>query len=251
MAGAWLAGAAAFADDPVYTANIYGVKKVEAASNSLTMAAMPFEANPSGIQQVIGDQMTAGSSYATGDRIMLWDAAAQKYKKFYLRSHANPTYNRKWIDTSQTPNLLATNVIVPGAGFWIHNIQGSNQNVRLAGSVVTNDSLQITLAPGLQMIAYPYSSEVDVNDMGLTNGLAGAGPDEADELIIWDAPGQKYIYCYLRAHADPLYNRKWIDISQEPNVVATNVLKPGDAFWYHRQDGSSFDWQVERPYPKP
>ena len=109
----------------------------------------------------------------------------------------------------------------------------------------------VSIVSGYQMVAYPFSSPVEINGASLTNGaVAGLGLEDSDNIIMWDPDTKAYTYYYLLASANPAYNLKWIDTSMDPDDVATSRFSRGQAFWYlHR--GGGFNWVETRPYPMP
>jgi hypothetical protein len=117
------------------------------------------------------------------------------------------------------------------------------------GDVVLDQAVTNAIAPGLQLLAFPYSASIPLNDTGLTNGLAGSAFASADRVITWEAESQQFKRFYLRADANPQFDRKWIDTSVEPNAVATNSLSVGQGFWYERMGTNAFQWVEFRPYP--
>ena len=64
-----------------------------------------------------------------------------------------------------------------GEGFWLVNNQSSNQMAFLAGEVVLSPSNTAVLYPGLNLVGYPYSSALRLNETTL-----GALTDRVDIL---------------------------------------------------------------------
>ncbi len=57
----------------------------------------------------------SGMTMATADNIMTYTPSNQRFTIYWLFSHTNPAYNRKW----RSPNGIASNdFIQPGQGFW-------------------------------------------------------------------------------------------------------------------------------------
>ncbi len=243
-AGGWAQG------DPVYSVNVFGFQTVAAPSNSRTIVATPYQATGDDtIQEVVGGQLTAGDSYGNADHVITWDRESGQYKRFYLLSYPlDPYWDNKWIDTSTNPNIMATASLPPGMGFWIDNTKGGDDTVVLRGEVVDVPVITNVIAEGLQLVSYPYSTDMAIDLMQLTNGLAGSSYGDADHIITWDKATQNYKRFYLYADPDyPEYNRRWVDTSE--NAWATNdIITAGEGFWYDRKDASSFEWVVTRPY---
>ena len=113
-------------------------------------------------------------------------------------------------------------------------------------------SVTTPVQSGYQIISYPYSTGIKINDTTLKNGAqSGMGMNSADNIITWDAGTRSYRYYYLLGDVgDPALNYKWIDMGMHPNDVATTRLSRGQAFWYHHR-GSGFNWVESKPYTLP
>lgn len=227
----------------VYSLNVVGFQKVTAPSNGLMLASSPFDPNDPGINKVIGPQMTPGGSYGVGDNIIMWAAASQGYKNFYLRTIGG---SNQWIDVNVSPNIVATNAFIdPGVGFWVRNRHASNQVIVVSGDVVNQATMSKTVVPGLQILSYPYSTAIGLNSCGLTNGKPTTSFGTADNVIMWDAATQTYKNYYLRTMSG---TNKWIDVNVSPNVIASNDIPSGSAFWYRSRGAASFTWVASKPY---
>lgn len=232
------------AEDPVYTLNIFGTRRVAVDSNSLNLTAQSFTPDGGNIQDTIGPQMTPGASYGEADHVLLWDAEAQTYRRFWLLSYpSDPEWDLKWIDEN---NQIATNDILLGSAFWVENMQGSNQSFRVKGNVVTAGAVTNVLYEGLQLAGYPYGARIALNASGLTNGLAGASYGESDRILAWDPASRQFQrFWLLDWPSDPAWHRKWID---ENNQIATQDLAAGMGFWYQRVSPTPFEWVEAKPY---
>ena len=73
----------------------------------------------------------------------------------------------------------------------------------------------------------------------------------ADRISMWDPEGQVFRRFYLLDHINPQFNRKWVDTSVVPNIIATNDLVTGEGFWYERNTTNRFEWVEVRPYAIP
>lgn len=237
----------ASAQTSVYS-NIVGFNRLDVPADGLALVSTPFiGVTNASVQEVIGPQLTGGTSIGTADRILFWDAQENEFIRLWQLSSTNPDYDGKWIDDKA--GAFATNEVNPGAGFWIQSIHSSNQAVYVVGDVVTNEVVSMTVNPGLQLVAYPFSADILLNSTGLTNGLAGASYLEADHISMWDPDAQVFKRFWLLASTNPLYNRRWIDDAQ--SIFATNLVHTGEGFWYERTAGTSFEWVESRPYPVP
>ncbi len=238
---------------PVYSLNTIGYQKITAPSTNYRLSAVPFATPPATVDRVIGGQLTAGAGPETADNLLLFDTAAQRYRLLYLVNGTGDTnLDNHWIDTSVEPNGVATCTVPPNLGFWIRNRQVVDQTVIVVGDIVNDPTVTTPIVPGYQLLSYPYSTSIKINDTTLTNGAhAGLGMGSADNIITWDPGTRSYRYYYLLGDVgDTNLNYKWIDTGMHPNDVATSALKRGQAFWYNHR-GSGFNWVESRPYSLP
>lgn len=233
----------------VYSLNIVGFQKITVSSNdSYALAAVPFVSDDPNINSVIGDQLTGGDSFDNSDDLLKWDASTQSYKNYFLLGDVGDTnYNFKWIDSS-TGEVATDADLLASEGFWLRNRQSTTQTVVVVGDVVSASTVTNQIVPGYQLVAYPFSSEILINDASFTNGATGGDSfDNSDNIVKWNPDTQSYQNFFLLGNiGDPQYNWKWIDNSTG-EVAGNTYLKPGEGFWY-RHRGSGFNWVENRPY---
>ncbi|MFH0878166.1 MAG: hypothetical protein V2A34_00495 [Lentisphaerota bacterium] len=253
MAAAVLGAAYALAQEtnPIYSMNTYGFKRVNILSNSYHLVSVPFNTRPSDVNGAIGPQLTGSDDPGAADKIITWDSGSQSYRTMYLLNDVDGTnYDYKWIDTSQDPPGVATTALASGQGFWIRSQQNANQTIVLVGEVVTTPSYTNTIVPGLQMLAYPFSTTIELNKTTLSHGAtSGSGLEDADSIMMYDPATRQFSYFYLLGNVgDTNYNYKWIDMSLDPDDVATSLLQPSQAFWYRHRGTNVFEWIEPIPY---
>lgn len=237
--------ASTHAQESVYSVNIVGFQRLDIVSpesGGLDLIANPFDKEESYIDLVVGTNGTAGTTAATADNVTLFDTTTQTMRTFWLFEHSNPEFNRRWRDTSG----FATNVyLTPGMGYWYRNRGETSRDITLVGDVVMDDEISMVIVPGLQILAYPYSTSVILDDLSLTNGVAGVTAATSDNLTVYNAETQSFQTYWLFEHANPDFDRRWRDVSG----FATNVvINPGQGFWYRSRSESSFEWSETRPY---
>ncbi len=230
--------------DAVFSANVVGVQKLS-ATPGLTMAATPFEEDLQDLNAVIGPQLFGSNNFNTADNILLWNPGDQQYILFFLAGDVGGGFSRKWI--SVNPFGIATNEIFPGEGMFIRNRQANTQTVVVAGDVFLDPTNLQAIIPGFQLLSYPYSAEIGMNSTTFTNGGLGSNNfTTADNIFLWDADDQQYQLFFLAGDVGGGFSHKWISVN--PFGIATNVIQPGQAFWY-RHKGIGFDWVELSPYP--
>jgi hypothetical protein len=216
----------------VYSLNVVGFQKLTAASNGLTMVSTPFLRTSNTLDDIVGGQLAAGKSSTLADNVLIWNKTNQSYDTYWLRT------DRVWFALSGS---LATNTSLPtDAGFWIRNRRTTNQTVVVSGDVVDYNAITNVLVPGLTMVSYPFSTDIDINRSSLTNGKNGKSSTLGDNITIWDAAVQGYQTYWLRT------DKVWRTLSGE---MATNVfVGSGKGFWYRNRNAANFNWVESRPY---
>lgn len=218
----------------VYSLNIVGFQRLTAVSQGLTLVSTPFERSPSTIDDVIGPQLTGGKSQGVADKVLFWDPNNQAYKTYWLRSADSNWYT---LDGSRATNTSVTTM----NGFWLQTRVPSNQVVIVSGDVVDSVALTNFLVPGLNLVSYPFSTEIELNNSALTNGKAGKSEGVADKVLCWDANSQLYETYWLRLPDRKFYNLR--------GSLATNVkIGGGVGFWYQNRDTNVFTWVERKPY---
>ncbi|MBM4148605.1 MAG: hypothetical protein FJ224_06135 [Lentisphaerae bacterium] len=234
----------AFGIEPVPSVNVVGYAKIPQPPGLDLKSCIFYVMDGSNtLSGILGTNGVAGTSETTADNVYLY-IPNEGYKTYFLLSHANPSLNRKWIDADSFE--LATNEVLPGVGFWIRNRNSQTNHYIHLGEAELDATVTATVLPGLQMLAYPYSANANINGaLSLTNGIAGAGETSADNIYIYTS-GTGYKTYFLLSHANPSLNRKWID-ADSFEVADVDVLA-GQGFWYRSRASSSFQWVLKRPY---
>ncbi len=239
--------------DAVYSLNVVGFQKLQAfdESRKYKLTATPFEAEDPNINSVISTQLTGGTSYGNSDDILKWDPTNQQYLKYYLVGDVpDPHFKHKWYDM-QTSDVASNTDMLPGEGFWIRSRQSYTQTVVVVGDVVDDDDFTNHITAGFNLLSYPYSASIALNDTSFTNGgVGGSSFGSSDNIYIWNSTNQVYEKYFLVGDVgDPHFNHKWYDL--QTSDTATNIyLEPGMGFWY-RHRGSGFDWIEPKPYTEP
>jgi hypothetical protein len=237
------AATTALAQGPVYSVNIVGFQKV-ASSNLFTQVSNPFRQEDSTIGGVVGDQLTGGFDFDSGDNIFTWNGSS--YNRYFLAENTGlPEFDGKWLDENLEE---ATEELPPGKGFWIVN-RNTNDTVVMVGDVVSDASIVTAIQPGFNMVSYPFSTSVAINssnfNMNVTAGFTGGVDfDTADTIFIWN--GSQYVrYFLVDVGVDPELDNKWVDENLE---IVTASIDPGQGFWVRKLGANSVNWVVNKPY---
>mgnify|MGYP001585536481 CR=1 FL=1 len=233
-----IAGFALAATNEVTSVNIVGYNKIPAPPGIKIFAPM-FYIGSNTVSEVMGTNGTANSSQTLADNVYLYRNASYVTLWLYDASDG-PEFDHKWVDGSQ----VATNIILPGEGFWVRNRAVSTNTYTQIGEAVGEGAVTNTIKPGLQILAYPYSADVAVGSLSCTNGVANSSQTLADNVYVY-TPGVGYATYWLYDNSDgPAFDHKWVDGSQ----VATNIISGGQGFWYRSRSGGNVTWIQNKPY---
>lgn len=226
-----LANLPCFAQAEVYSVNVVGFQKLTAVTG-LTLVATPFSKTSNTLDGVVGAQLTAGKTAGQADNISIWNPVSQAYETYWLK-----TSDSNWYTSG---GVKATNRVTPLQGMFITNRRPTNQIVVVSGDVPTQNRATNSLLPGLNLVSYPFSADIDINQSYLTNGKTGKVAGTADNILIWNPTTRAYEAYWLKS------DKKWYTSS---GVLASNVrVGAGKGFWYLNRTNVVFAWVEPRPY---
>jgi hypothetical protein len=217
IAAAALISASAFA---ATSANVVGYVKKETPAGSLSMQGVPFlGTNTTTVSELFGDTMPLDT------KIYIYDdntySAIETYSVVGSGIPPNITYTTNW--TPDTASISGT------TGFWVSLPEGSSATTNLLSGDVVDESVSITIKPGLNLIAIPYSSEIT-----WTNTALAQNATLDDKVYTWNNDGQTYEvinqYTVVGSGIPPniTYTTNWSD--------TTMTLDLGEGFWYNSND---------------
>ena len=244
----------ALAQGPVYSVNIVGIQKVTTPPGEYVQASNPFVKSATDLNSVVGNQMTGGTDFDTGDNVLVWTGTT--YKTFFLVNSGGeyPELDGKWISLDGEGNpVVATEPLPTGKGFWFKN-NNAEATVSFVGDVESAATKSMAIVPGFNLVSYPYSSSVALNSAAMNLNLAagcigGEEVDTSDTISIW-GEGTYRTYFLVNFPAEPTLHNKWCYVGGDGGVYAADVvLEPGMSFWYgRRSNAGSFTWTTTKPY---
>lgn len=214
-----IAGSAFAQTNQVLSRNAVGYVKTQGLKDKFVMLAHNFKDINGGVVTVtnlIGNQVPNSSA------LIIWDPSAQAYR-FETR-----------IAGAWDPG---TNPIAPGRGFWLRVPPSAASNiysVYLMGEVPDKFTLPTNsqpVLPGFNMVGHPYPVTIP-----FTSTVLAINGRNTDSAIFWDPATQSY-------HFETRVAGAW-----DPG---TNVLQPGQGFWYRSTRTSNIVWQEVKPYTWP
>ncbi len=182
-------------------------------AGSLSLCRMDFDAIDGGSATVTN---VFGTNATNGTLLYFFDVA-----------------NNRWV--TEHKSFLGwhpgTSTLQRGRGFFLRAPQRTtptNFHFFLMGAVPTAPTTSITLAPGLNLIGYPYPV-----DMTWTNMQLATNRSTSQIVYFWDSSNLTYIavnYSFLGWAASP-------------------TIRPGEGFWYRATN--SITWTEPKPYSFP
>lgn len=239
--GVVMVGSLALGQTQVVSRNAVGYVKVDARSNGLTAASIPFNAFSNTIGGVFGSQLVGNSFPANADQIMKWDKSLQNYQTYFKNNSG------LWCNITNT--LVETrDTLIPGDGFWIKNRRLTNQTVYVMGEVPDSFAGMRTsttyIVAGLSFISYSFPVERAISNLTLfSTAVKNIFPANADQIMTWDSARQGYNTYFA-------HTAGWRNITNTTQNTS-DVIKPGDGVWYKRRGASGFTWNEVKPYTWP
>ena len=227
------------ASNEVYSVNVVGFSKVDVPVG-LSIMAMPFDAEAGTIDDVVGTNGVYGSTSFVADNVMLYDEVTQQFDIYWLFSHSS-IGGAKWRNVGG----WATNVyLYPGMSFWYRSRAAEMWTNSMVGDVVPDAAVTNTIVPGLQLLSYPYSADVVLTDMNLTNGVYGTTAFVADNIMLYNTDTQQFDIYWLFSHSS-VGGPKWRNVGGWATNVVINM---GEGFWYRSRGASNLTWIEPCPY---
>jgi hypothetical protein len=235
----------------VRSANVAGVVNVDVAAGALEIVGVDldgFDGTPT-LESLFGAQAVAASSYADADQVLVYDPVAVQYD-CYAKYDVDGLWYRCNNLGEWNAGTVQTNLPIPvGSAVWVRCNPSSAQNFSLTGEAVANAASSMGLAAGLQMVAYPFSSKINLDATGFADDGATANSSygDADQVIFWDTASGTY-QRYALYDGD----NKWYGCNDLPEWNAGSVLGSakdigvGEGFWYRSVSGLT--WTEDNPY---
>ena len=150
-----------------------------------------------------------------------------------LGMFGDDTWDGKWITTLM--DGLATVDISAGEGFWIQTSE--NSTVTMLGQVLSADTTEVAVAPGLNLISGAYPKSINIQDVVPSAELPGVKDDYSGfdtTLQIWNGSSYTaYGYCAPGQgegmFGDSNWDGKWITTLMDG--VADVDFPAGSGFW--------------------
>ena len=246
----------------VVSSNIVGYQKLT-LQPGMNMIGGLFQGVGTGLSLSLNGQFsddatvsTSGSGADDADTILTFDAATQNYDipyYFYFDPDDDDEYNNKWYNAGDASGEPTGDTLAGGEAGWYRYRGNSSVQITMAGEVPTNAIYQVTLYPGMNFVANPYPAPIPLNGTTFTvEGItSGAGADDADTILTFDATTQNYdipYYFYFDPDDDDEYNNKWYNAGDASGEPTADTLAPGVGFWYRFRGTGTATLKFAKPY---
>ena len=233
----------------VVTLGTFGFTKVDKPAGILNLVGNNFGGATSTLNEVAPvDQFNGAIDSAIADRVIVWDSVPDTYNTYALFDGSAYGQPVEWRDSSDFFGSAVNPIIPAGSAFWVQSKGSSvNTNLVISGNVIGAQTVTNQIVTGFQMLSYPFSNSVDLNDIMLKNNATGAiDVALADRVIAWDVVGQSYTAYALfdgTAYSQPLEWRKTSDFFNSASAIPVDL---GQGFWYEAQN--AFPWVETNKY---
>ncbi|MFA5689416.1 MAG: hypothetical protein WC959_09775 [Kiritimatiellales bacterium] len=243
LASASIAAGIFAESNTVTSANILGYVKVDAppagAFDILSLVQFSKENDEINIQDAISNlnELNASTTWENADKLYVWTGTS--YKQYGLYADGTDVF---WMgdDASRwtlpfVPAMPATITLRRGNAVWYTT--GNNAvpaKILISGDVFMDSSFNTEVYAGFSLIAYPYSSDISLADLSISNATASSTWGNADKLYAWTGTSYKQYGLY-----DDGTSVFWMgdDASRwtlpfVPATPATNTISLSKGFWY-------------------
>ena len=234
----------------VVSAEVYsnevGFIKVDTADDGAVLASVPLillgDSPHYGLNNLAGDGLGEigamlaadlnGSTTSSGaDKVIGYDGVSYRLAWLY-----DDGVDVLWLEDA-APSTLT---LQPGEAFWI--LSAAQQIVTFLGEVRTDETVEIVIDPGYNMISWPYPTTLILQLSSLhDDGAYGATVStDADCILAYD-PVSGYTRHWLY---DDGVNVAWLQ-GAWPSAL---LFEPGQGYWYFRQPAQGqFTWTCIKP----
>ena len=242
-----IGGAASAQTNVVSSANIVGyVQTASPASNKLDIVSLvQFSAgsNSVNIQKAIANvsNLHSAAIITNADRLITWNGAV--YTTYGL--YKNGTNGPFWMVNGSgwtVPALAkpASNSFARGQAAWFQAANGaSSTNVIFSGDVFQDQSYSMNLSGTLTLISYPYSADINLKDLVVSNATYASAITNADRIITWNGSVYTTYGFYKSGTNGPFWmvnGSGWtVPALAKPTTNVTVNLSKG--FWYQTTNG--------------
>jgi hypothetical protein len=201
--------------------------------------------NTVGIQNAIKntEDLNATTSLDSADQIFIWTGLGYDQYGFFAGASNNYWMSAGdvgWQKAANTGGPETNAVIARGDSVWFRTgTGGAVADLMSLGEVPNDGTYDVGLFEGFTLVAYPYSSTINLQDLSISNSTASTDLDAADQIFVWTGLGYDQ-YGFFAGTTD-----YWLDAgdvgwqkagSASPATDAD--LDLGKGVWYKSADGA-------------
>jgi hypothetical protein len=206
------------------------------------MVSLPLVPGATGLDDVIGDQLTGTCDSATADRMLAWNPTTDEYEMaWYCDCDAwGEPWDNHWLTDFDQTSLT----FEPDVGVWIQNRSGAAQIMAMTG-IASSVNREVQVDTDWQMLgsAFPVPVALDNAAIPATGTCDSA---TADRVLVWNPSTEEYEmawYCDCDAWGEP-WDDHWLTGFDQTSIQ----LESGKGMWYHNRH-TPFTWVYPNPGP--
>ena len=238
-------GGAAFAQSTnvVSSVNIVGyVQTATPASNKLdivSLAQFSTGSNSVNIQGLFSNisELRGGRVLTNVDRLITWNGSTYTTYGLYQSNAVGPFWmasGTAWT-TPALPKTPASVQLARGMSAWFQSARVSTlTNVVESGNVFLDQSYSVKLNGNLMLLSYPYSADININQLIVTNAAAGRVLTNVDRIVTWNGSTYTTYGLYQSNAVGPFWmasGTAWTTPAL-PKTPSSATINLGKGFWY-------------------
>jgi len=233
--------------DSVTSANVVGYVKTAApaADGFEIISIASFGTNDTvNLQDAIMnlEDLNASTTEANADKIIVWDNSV--YTTYGLFDDGGT--NSFWMETG-TAGWFFPSSAAPASvtisrqdAVWFQTGTGGAANSIVTSGSVRNDQQCDVPVGGFSLLAYPFTSSINLTNLVVSNATASVTEADADKITVWSGA----VYTMYGLFDDGGTNSFWMETGTAgwffPSSAAPTPadLPLGKGFWYQSADGA-------------
>jgi hypothetical protein len=230
-------GAKAQDTNSVYSVNIVGFQQVQLPdAGQFMLSAVPFSTGESNtLSSIFGtNTLKQSGNYLLCDRVILFNEGTQTYETW---AQFTDGQFYKAGSLSEWNQSIAGDPIVPaGRGYWILSASDApaDRTLTYSGNVVVDESVSVSVTEGFQILAYPFSSDIALEDLAFVDSGAVSAENylSADRILLYEDGAYETYALYT----DNVWYKAGSAAEWNQSIPATDVtIRQGQAFFYQSQ----------------
>lgn len=175
------------------TLGVFGYSRVDKPAASLNIIGNSFQDLLLN-ELAPAESLNGDISALNADTIYIWNPTGTTYDVYAVydeRAYLGPSATVEWRDVNNFAGSAQNPLIHSGIAIWLSSTGSSlDTNLVVSGDIVVEESVTNQVSAGLQLLSYPFSMTVDLNDTMLADVAHGdISAINADKVYAWDSAG--------------------------------------------------------------